>query len=602
MPRYSQRTTSQLLVHALPLLTLGVLALSGLPSQAGDTAAIPPPNKNLPPSGFANEVARQGGLEGRVLWLDGTANFRRLSTRANVASVLDHCVKAHINTVVVDVKPLIGKVLYDSKVALRLGEWKGQKIAPGYDLLRVALDEGHKRGLKIHANINVFSEGHKLVGAGPVYHQPDQQCVVYDVERILITPRGDRKALAVGVNRGPGPDQISVYDANYNAPRPILPGEAMALVLADRVESVLDATQAPKAGINIPNEGYLLIGKGEGAKWLLQNLRVGDLPTWTSRDKLMRIVNAPSETVAAFANPSHPVVREHELKVVDEIVTNYDVDGIVFDRMRYPSLYADFSPLSRQQFEAYLGKKLEHFPGDIYTHDPVPRGSVIQGPYFKQWLEWRAQNIRTWLEAASKLIRSKRPTAKIGAYVGSWYGTYYTVGVNWACPDFQPGYGWMSDTYSGTGYAPLLDWITTGCYHPVATREQAQMAGLNDNYTVQAAAELSSKAVGDETFLYAGLYVLDYRSSPEAFREAIRAARSYSQGVMLFDLSQLDEYGWWPILEQEFPNSTTAPHDVPGLLQSVRALHHAIIGSSAAKVAARASAAPADPPREPAGN
>lgn len=571
--------------RSAPLIpVLAALLLLGLPAadrsaRAGDTGAIPPPNHHLPPSGLATVVARQGGLEGRVLWMDGTANFRRLGSRAGVASAMEHCVRAHVNTVVVDVKPLVGKVLYESRVALKLGEWKGWRQPAGYDLLRIALDEGHRRGLKVYANINVFSEGHKIVGAGPIYHQPDRQCLVYDVERIITTPRGERRALAVGANRGPGPNQISVYDANYNAPRVILPGEAMVLVLADRVESVLDGPQAPKAGINIPNEGYLLVGRGEGAHWLLQNLRVGDLPRWSEREKLMPIVDAPSETVAAFANPSHPEVRAHELKIVDEIATNYDIDGIVFDRMRYPSLYADFSPLSRQQFEAYLGKKLEHFPGDIYTHDPVPRGTVIQGPYFKQWLEWRAETIRTWLEQASQIIRTKRPNAKIGVYVGSWYGTYYTVGVNWACPDFAPGYSWMSDRYGQTAYAGLLDWITTGCYHPVATREQARTAGLDDNYTVQAAAELSSKAIGDEAFFYAGLYLQDYRSSPEAFREAIRAARSYSQGVMLFDLSHIEDYGWWPILEQEFPDRRTAPHDVSGLLSSVRAMHRAILSS-----------------------
>lgn len=202
------------------------------------------------------------------------------------------------------------------------------------------------------------------------------------------------------------------------------------------------------------------------------------------------------------------------------------------------------------------------------------------GPYFRTWLEWRARTIRTWLEGAAKISRERRPGIKVGVYVGSWYTTYYTVGVNWGAEEFAPGYDWMSPNYPTTGYAGLLDWISTGCYYPIATRVQAQEAGLDDSYTVQAAAELSTRAAGDMAFVYAGLYVLDYKGAPAAFREAIRAARTSSHGVMLFDLSQLEEYGWWGLLEEEFATPRPAPHDVPDLLTSVRALRRALtVGS-----------------------
>src|SRR5436305_1487212 len=85
-----------------------------------------------------------------------------------------------------------------------------------------------------------------------------------------------------------------------------------------------------------------------------------------------------------------------------------------------------------------------------------------------------------------------------------------------------------------------------------------------------ASPELSTKAVGDVAFVYAGLYLQDYKGSPEAFREALRAARTYSQGVMLFDLVHLEENGWWGILYQEFKKPRTAPHDIPDLLMAVR--------------------------------
>lgn len=586
---------------ALLLLPLATV-VSARPVQA---QLLPPANAD----GIAQAVTQQAGLEGRVMWLDGTANLERLATRAGVSSILDKCVRAHVNTIVVDVKPLSGHVLYESKYAPKLKEWKGFRYPVGYDLLRTALDEGKKRGLKIYANMNVFSDGHKLVNSGPIYEKPDQQSIVYDVERTLITPRGDRKALAIGVNRAPDENQIAVYDSGYRSPRVVGAGEAFALVLSDRVEAVVDGSLASPRGVRIPSDGYLLVGRGDGAKWLLQNVRVGDQPNWAVNDRFIPIVDAPSETVAAFMNPANPASREYELKIVDELASNYEVDGIVFDRMRYASLQSDFSDLSRQKFEEYLGRTLDRFPGDIYSFDPNPGKQLVWGPYFKQWLEWRAKNILTWLEDASKLVRTKRPNAKLGVYVGSWYKTYYTVGVNWGSEEFAPGYDWMSPAYSTTGYAHLLDWVATGCYHPIATRDQAKNAGLDDSYTVQAAAELANQVIGDMAFHYAGLYVVDYKGSPEAFLEAMQAARSYSQGVMIFDLSHLEEYGWWNVVEEAFKEKKDAPHDIARLLASVRGLRKSISGANRLQLAGskpsllpptqQAEAPPAEPLKPP---
>ncbi|MGV3721541.1 MAG: alpha amylase family protein, partial [Actinomycetota bacterium] len=543
-------------------IALTSLLLAPLAPRQASAQLLPPVNSD----GVAQAVTRHAGLEGRVMWLDGTANLERLSSRSGVAAVLDRCVKANINTIVVDVKPLSGHVLFESKVAPKLKEWRGFRYPAGYDLLRTALDEGKKRGLKVYANMNVFSDGHKLIKSGPVYDKPDQQSIIYDVERTLITPRGSRKTLSIGVNRPPEDGAIALYDSGFRQRRVVGANEAFVLVLSDRVEAVVDGALAPAAGVRIPSDGYLLIGRGEGARWLLQNVQVGDLPAWTAADKMLPIVDAPSETVAAFMNPANPVSRDYELKIVEELATSYDFDGIVFDRMRYAGFQSDFSELSRKKFEEYIGRPLDRFPADIYSFDPNPGRPVVWGPYFKQWLEWRAKNILSWLEQASTIVRARRPEAKIGVYVGSWYKTYYTVGVNWGAADFAPGYDWMSPSYNTTGYAHLLDWIATGCYHPIATRDQAKNAGLDDTYTVQAAAEQADQAIGDMSFQYAGLYVLDYRGSPEAFLEAIEAARTYSQGVMIFDLVHIEEYGWWNVLEEAFRDRKAAPHDVPELL------------------------------------
>ncbi len=64
------------------------------------------------------------GAQGRLMWVDGTANVTRTkvengqtrvvdytTTREGVAEIVRRCKAAHINTIVVDVKPLSGQVL-----------------------------------------------------------------------------------------------------------------------------------------------------------------------------------------------------------------------------------------------------------------------------------------------------------------------------------------------------------------------------------------------------------------------------------------------------------------------------------------------------------
>ncbi len=96
-----------------------------------------------------------------TVWFDATANWERLSTREGVARIMDHCVQAGVDVVIVDVKPISGHVLYDSAIAPRLTEWRGvEREDPDFDLLAVAIEEGHARDLKVFVAVNVFSEGH----------------------------------------------------------------------------------------------------------------------------------------------------------------------------------------------------------------------------------------------------------------------------------------------------------------------------------------------------------------------------------------------------------------------------------------------------------
>lgn len=61
---------------------------------------------------------------------------------------------------------------------------------------------------------------------------------------------------------------------------------------------------------------------------------------------------------SAMVNPVNEEFQTHILNVLKDLVKRYpDLDGLMLDRVRYDGITADFSALSRQKFEAYIGRK-----------------------------------------------------------------------------------------------------------------------------------------------------------------------------------------------------------------------------------------------------
>ena len=167
-----------------------------------------------------------------------------------------------------------------------------------------------------------------------------------------------------------------------------------------------------------------------------------------------------------FFNPGNPEVQEYLCNLLKDLA-KYNLDGIVLDRGRYNDLYSDFSPLSRQQFEEYIGVKLSKFPGDI-----LPPGSTNTtlatpyGQYTTKWLEFRAKTIHDFMAKAREAVKSVNPDIMFGVYVGGWYRSYYNTGVNWASKTFDPSKTnqWASARIKQFGYADLMDHMLIGAY------------------------------------------------------------------------------------------------------------------------------------------
>lgn len=510
--------------------------------------------------GFAQQVAKQRGLQGRTLWVDGTANLDRVSSDEKVAKLMQDIADNGFNTVVYDVKPISGQVLYKSKLAPKILKWKTQTLPADYDPLKSMSQEAKKHGLNFLVALNAYSEGHNLFKEGPGYQRESEQSIIYVSTpsiKIGYGQESKRVSLSKDPNTSPTSATLSVFSDVTK-----LPTEGFALQmtsLGDVVDGVISGNLKEQIKTMPKGSSYLVASKEQESAIRLAStmgrIVISDLP------EMVRTGLLPNLQYPLMMNPHHPGVKAYSEAIVKEILANYTVDGIVYDdRLRYAGLYADFSPQAREQFEKRVGKVL-NWPQDVfeYTYTPSLTRGIRPGPYLEAWLAFRAETLQGFVGSMRSLIKQVQPSASFGIYAGSWYGDYQQYGNNYAAPDFQAGFWFLTKDYQPTGFANMLDFIYTGCYYPTATIHEAMTQGVPIGRSVESAAQLSNRVVKDQTWVYAGISLDQFKGNPEGLGAAIQAACAASQGVMVFDVSH-DIEPMWGVFKKAFAQPLRPPH------------------------------------------
>ncbi len=280
-----------------------------------------------------------------------------------------------------------------------------------------------------------------------------------------------------------------------------------------------------------------------------QDGQVGLRPA-TDPDPSFRSPTAIDAHSLVWVNPAHPEVVAHEIAAITELMDRYPLDGIVLDRARYLGVAADFSPTSRRLFEAHLGERLPEWPGSVAAlRDGQPKPAIVPGPYYPQWMEWRAANITAFMRQV-RAVLDRTPGRVFANYTGSWYPLYDQMGVNWADPDTVPPYPHAGPGYQATGFARVPDLSISGVYYPEVTEQEALDQGKPYWYSVRGAARMAREVTRDARPIWGGLFLLQYRDQPDRFQEAVRGALEASGGLMLFDLCYLADYDWWEALSE----------------------------------------------------
>ena len=135
-----------------------------------------------------------------LMWFDAEANFGRFNQKDSIDFYLNKIKNLGFTHAVVDVRPITGEVLWDSKIAPRFEEWNGAHRGD-FDYLGYFIEKGHKLGLEIHASLNVFCAGHNYFDRGMVYSgHPEWASIVYNPEKGLIPITEEKEKYGAMIN------------------------------------------------------------------------------------------------------------------------------------------------------------------------------------------------------------------------------------------------------------------------------------------------------------------------------------------------------------------------------------------------------------------
>ncbi|MHC0065250.1 family 10 glycosylhydrolase [Nostoc sp. UIC 10890] len=123
-------------------------------------------------------------------------------------------------------------------------------------------------------------------------------------------------------------------------------------------------------------------------------------PDWANYDNLGNMI--PAGQGKPFFDPANPEVRQYLLKLYEEIVTKYKVDGLQLDYIRYPfqdpsagRIYG-YGKAARAQFQQLTGV------------DPV-NISPSQADLWQKWTKFRTEQVDSFVAQASQQLRQKQP-------------------------------------------------------------------------------------------------------------------------------------------------------------------------------------------------
>ena len=265
--------------------------------------------------------------EVRGLWVVRSS----MTSEAEVRRMVDQAASAGFNTLVVQVRGR-ADAFYRSSV-----EPTGETLAgpPGFDPLALAIEEGHRRGLAVHAWVNT----HLVWGPAPPPRSPEH----------LLNTRPDWLAVPRALSS-------DLYTLAPSDPRYV-----------DALRRYADTNRATVEGI--------------------------------------------------YTSPSHPEVHARVHAVWMDILERYDVDGIHFDYIRFPSSTFDYSRGALERFRAWeaarTGLALPGGPSFGSWSEAIAFADARP----EAWADFRRDRVTALVRRIYRDVKARRPEVVVSAAV-----------------------------------------------------------------------------------------------------------------------------------------------------------------------------------------
>jgi len=271
---------------------------------------------------------------------------------------------------------------------------------------------------------------------------------------------------------------------------------------------------------------------------VMRDLRLGPAvekyPEWQSVCYTGRVEPVWKYRQWVFVNPVHPDVRRYELSLIMEVVSKYEVDGVVLDYCRFAGDRADVGEETRRAFEEFLGGRVRDWPRALFSRNLYPL-----------FVKFKAKVIRDFLASVKREVGRKG--CPLGVYVAGWWRSCYKFGQNWARPDFPWKGEQYAPGYEETSLLPFLDLLIVGLYFPAVTPGERKRFGTR--HDVQTGAKEARWLVGAFRPVYGGLFVKQYFHRHKDLVRAAREILKHLDGVMLFDYSWVRAARAWGALK-----------------------------------------------------
>ncbi len=170
-------------------------------------------------------------------------------------------------------------------------------------------------------------------------------------------------------------------------------------------------------------------------------------PEWLVRDKQGRVPFTPhGDTEGAFLDPTLPEVREYTKQVFLDVATRYEVDGLHFDYVRFPSERFSFGPRTLAEFRDWMQPQVSEQEAEVANVKSRKNRLAWYYLYPKQWKAWRQACVTDTVRSIAEEARNQRPGLVVSAAVfpnysvasldkGQAWHTWLETGIlDAACP------------------------------------------------------------------------------------------------------------------------------------------------------------------------